>query len=278
MLIKLIKYDIRADYKKYLITGAALLILSGIVRFIDVKFGNSADESNWKLVLELMVGALIMVCAGVLFMTTIISAVRYRNKMFSDEGYLMNTLPIHPSLHILSSIITNYLWTLAMAVLDLISMIIAAGGLDFWRGFSKPFGIMFDISQIYFVFVLITLIVSPITMMMTLILLINFANMFRSHRVLAGFGGYFILMAVSGLLSEILYAILGKSEVMLSTFRVLNDNNDYMTSNDSYVIVMKELAKLTDGMYLHFAIANVIMFVLLFVASSYILKKKINLD
>lgn len=278
MLIKLIKYDIRADYKKYLITGAALLILSGIVRFIDVKFGDSADESNWKLVLQLMIGALIMVCAGVLFMTTIISAVRYRNKMFSDEGYLMNTLPIHPSLHILSSIITNYLWTLAMAALVLISMMISAGGLDFWKGFSVPFGIMFDISQVYSVFVIITLAVSPITMMMTLILIINFANMFRSHRVLAGFGGYFILIAVSGLVSEILYAILGKSEVMLSTFRVLNDNNDYMTSNESYIIVMKELAKLTDGMYLHSTIANVIMFVLIFIASSYILKKKINLD
>lgn len=278
MLIKLIKYDIRADYKKYLITGVALLILSAIVRLIDLKFGDSADGSNWQLVLELMIGALIMVCGAVLLMTTVISAVRYRNKMFSDEGYLMNTLPIHPSLHILSSIITNYLWTLAMAVLVLISMIIAAGGLNFWNGFLTPFSIMFEISQIYSVFVLLTLIAYPISMMMTLILIINFANMFRSHRVLAGFGGYFILMAVSGLLSEILYAILGKSEVMLSTFRVLNDNNDYMTSNDSYVIVMKELARLTDGMYLHALIANIIMFALIFIASVYILKKKINLD
>ncbi len=278
MLIKLIKYDIRADYKKYAITGAALLILSVIVRFIDLKFGDSAAGSNWQLVLELMIGALIMVCVTVLLMTTVISAVRYRNKMFSDEGYLMNTLPIHPSLHILSSIITNYLWTLAMAVLVALSMIIAAGGFEFWNGFFTPFSIMFEISQIYSVFVIATLIVSPISMMMTLILIINFANIFRSHRVLAGFGGYFILMAVSGLLSEILYKIVGKSEVMLSTFRVLNDNNDYMTSNDSYVIVMKELARLTDGMYIHALIANIIMFVLIFIVSVYILKKKINLD
>lgn len=278
MLIKLIKYDIRADYKKYVITGAALLILSAIVRLIDLKFGDSADESNWQLVLELMIGALIMVCGAVLLMTTVISAVRYRNKMFSDEGYLMNTLPIHPSLHILSSIITNYLWTLAMAVLVALSMMISVGGFDFWNGFFTPFSIMFEISQIYSIFVLLTLIAYPISMMMTLILIINFANIFRSHRVLAGFGGYFILMAVSGLLSNILYKIVGKSEVMLSTFRVLNDNNDYMTSNDSYVIVMKELARLTDGMYLHALIANIIMFILIFIVSVYILKKKINLD
>lgn len=103
MLIKLIKYDIRADYKKYAITAAAIILISLVVRFADVKFGSLDNSNDWKVLFLALVGAFIILCWVALLLTIIFSAIRYQKKMFSDEGYLLNTIPVDPTLHIVSS-------------------------------------------------------------------------------------------------------------------------------------------------------------------------------
>lgn len=278
MLIKLIKYDIRADHKKYAITAAAVILVSLAVRLADVKFGHLDDSNDWKVLFEVLVWACIAFCIAVLFMPIIFSAVRYQKKMFSDEGYLLNTIPVDPSLHILSSIITTVIWEIAILAVDFAALCIAAGGMAFWDGFSTPFRYMMELDRVYSVYVLGTLAVFPITMMLTLIFIINFGYLFRSHRVLAGIGGYVGLVIVSNILSALIYAIAGKSNVNAAVTKVIYDNSDYMASDESFQTVIRELMKLSSGTYTSGLIANIIFFAVIFAVSVYILKKKINLD
>lgn len=280
MLIKLIKYDIRADYKKYAITAAALILISFVVRFADVKFGSLDDGNDWKVLFMVLVGAFITLCGSAVLLTFIFSAVRYQKKMYSDEGYLLNTIPANPVLHILSSLITEYIWTIAIAAVDVVALIISAGGLSFWRGFLTPIRYVIEIDPAFAIYLLTFLLIFPGTLMLTLIFVINFGYLFRSHRVLAGIGGYVGLMIISNILSSVVFMISGKSNFNAATMKILilSDNPDYMTSDESYQIVMRELAKLASGTYISTLIVNVIFFAAIFIVSSYILKKRFNID
>ena len=278
MLIKLIKYDIRADYKKYAITAAALIFISFVVRFADVKFGSLDDSSDWKVLFRVLVGAFITLCGSAVLLTFIFSVVRYQKKMYSDEGYLLNTIPANPVLHILSSLITEYIWLIAIAAVDVVALIISAGGLDFWRGFLTPIRYVIEIDPAFAIYLLTFMLIFPGTLMLTLIFVINFGYLFRSHRVLAGIGGYVGLMIISNILSSVVYMISGKSNFNAATMKILSDNPDYITSDESYQIVMRELAKLTSGTYISTLIVNVIFFAAIFIVSSYILKKRFNID
>lgn len=278
MLIKLIKYDIRADYKKYAITAAALILISIVVRFADVKFGSLDDNSDWKVLFRVLVGAFITLCGSAVLLTLIFSVVRYQKKMYSDEGYLLNTIPANPMLHILSSLITEYIWLIAIAAVDVVALIISAGGLDFWRGFLMPIRYVIEIDPAFAIYLLTFLLIFPGTMMLTLIFVINFGYLFRSHRVLAGIGGYVGLMIISNILSSVVYMISGKSNFNAATMKILSDNPNYITSDESYQIVMRELAKLASGTYISTLIVNVIFFAAIFIVSSYILKKRFNID
>lgn len=278
MLIKLIKYDIRADYKKYAITAAALILISIVVRFADVKFGSLDDSSDWKVLFRVLVGAFITLCGSAVLLTFIFSVVRYQKKMYSDEGYLLNTIPANPVLHILSSLITEYIWMIAIAAVDVVALIISAGGLDFWRGFLTPIRYIIEIDPAFAIYLLTFMLIFPGTLMLTLIFVVNFGYLFRSHRVLAGIGGYVGLMIISNILSSVVYMISGKSNFNAATMKILSDNPDYITSDESYQIVMRELAKLTSGTYISSLIINVIFFAAIFIVSSYILKKRFNID
>lgn len=278
MLIKLIKYDIRADYKKYAITAAALILISFVVRLADVKFGSLDDGNDWKVLFMVLVWSFIALCGAAVLLTFIFSAVRYQKKMYSDEGYLLNTIPANPMLHILSSLITEYIWTIAIAAVDVVALIISAGGLSFWRGFLTPIRYVIEIDPVFAIYLLTFMLIFPGTLMLTLIFVINFGYLFRSHRVLAGIGGYVGLMIISNILSSVVYMISGKSNFNAATMKILSDNPDYITSDESYQIVMRELAKLTSGTYISTLIVNVIFFAAIFIVSSYILKKRFNID
>lgn len=278
MLIKLIKYDIRADYKKYAITAAALILISFVVRLADVKFGSLDDGNDWKVLFMVLVWSFIALCGSAVLLTFIFSVVRYQKKMYSDEGYLLNTIPANPMLHILSSLITEYIWTIAIAAVDVVALIISAGGLAFWRGFQTPIRYVIEIDPAFAIYLLTFLLISPGTLMLTLIFVINFGYLFRSHRVLAGIGGYVGLMIISNILSSVVFMISGKSNFNAATMKILSDNPDYITSDESYQIVMRELAKLASGTYISTLIINVIFFAAIFIVSSYILKKRFNID
>ena len=278
MLIKLIKYDIRADYKKYAITAAALVLISIVVRFADVKFGSLDDGNDWKVLFMVLVWSFIALCGAAMLLTFIFSVVRYQKKMYSDEGYLLNTIPANPVLHILSSLITEYIWTIAIAAVDVVVLIISAGGLSFWRGFLTPIRYVIEIDPAFAIYLLTFLLIFPGTLMLTLIFVINFGYLFRSHRVLAGIGGYVVLMIISNILSSVVFTIAGKSNFNAATMKILSDNPDYITSDESYQIVMRELAKLASGTYISTLIINMIFFAAIFIVSSYILKKRFNID
>lgn len=286
MLIKLIKYDLRADYAKYTIIVAAMVLLSVTVRVLDVNFGafdldNIADGMNgWRILTILASTLLLMMCGFSLLLTVIFSAVRYQKKIYTDEGYLMNTLPVHPALHIASSVITNYIWTIVVAATDILATVIAAGGFSFWKGFFAPFELMFNINSSYAFFCFVNVALLPLYAMLTLVFSINFGYLFRKHRVLGGLLGYILLCLCSNLISYIYFLPMGTTPAKYSSSvaQIFYENPDYVSSPDQFENVMSSVSEISSAYISSSFICSAVLTVLMIGFSVYLLKKKINLD
>jgi len=259
MLFKLIKYDLRADYVKFAIMTAALLVIMTALRL------TGADA-------VMGIGTLI-ICYAVFVASTIITAVRYQKKIYTDEGYLMNTLPVNPSLHIFATIITYYIWTITVfAVISLTGLITGynLAEITLWvirdiRSYSLD----------YAVFEVIILAFYPMLEILIIILIINFAYLFQRHRILAGLGCYIVMTSAAQILTAIVSFLLGRPNMNVSSFAVLFG---FYSENSDADSTSQLLADIMDGSCLTLLAANGILFLCYFLLSRYILNKKFNID
>lgn len=124
MLRKLIKYEILADWKKYGIVSAALLLISITMLVIDKtsqRIVNSEFINFVNEILALAFGTIVVCAIAMLF---VFSATRFYKSFIRDEGYLTHTLPVHTWQLIASKIIAVYIW-----FIGLIAILAICGGI-----------------------------------------------------------------------------------------------------------------------------------------------------
>ncbi len=117
MLLKLIKYDLKSIYKKmafYYITLFGLALISNVFTLI---FKNT----NFFAIATLPSSLFILMFWICMFVTMIVSMIRYYKNMLSDEGYLTHTLPVKTSSIILSKLFS----TLIVEITSIAVMIIS---------------------------------------------------------------------------------------------------------------------------------------------------------
>lgn len=120
MLIKLLKYEFRAAFRELLTLYVALLGIASLLRpFYLYNLSGSLTGITVMVYGALMIAVLVVSCI------TIIQ--RFSKTMLGAEGYLMHTLPVSASMHILSKLITAMAIVIAgFMVATLSTMIIAA--------------------------------------------------------------------------------------------------------------------------------------------------------
>jgi hypothetical protein len=104
MFGKLVKHEFRATARiipfVYLVT-----IFLALVHIITNRFNLGAIS---KISLVLMV----IMCFAQVAITFVLLIWRYYKNLYSNEGYLTHTLPVHPSLLLWSKLIVSFVWTL----------------------------------------------------------------------------------------------------------------------------------------------------------------------
>lgn len=127
MLGKLIKYDLLADYKKYIAIYIAMLASSVMMLLFDKM--TSWISNNTFITAMAVVFALVFfsVClvAGVMIM--VLSTIRFYKNVVRDEGYLTHTLPVPTWQIIASKLITVYICFFATLLVAAICSGIAFG-------------------------------------------------------------------------------------------------------------------------------------------------------
>ena len=123
MLIKLIKYDLRSLNRFLIILHGFLLLMTIFLRiFITGQIHLSTDTDGFLFGLAIVMYTLLI--TGITFGTSIVIVVRFYRNLFSDEGYLSQTLPVTPGQHLLAKTISGSIWAMIDYVFILASLYI----------------------------------------------------------------------------------------------------------------------------------------------------------
>lgn len=129
MLGKLIKYDLKSTSRILVIIHVFLILSALFMRFLitgrveeDLLMASGGSDVFYTLLV--MVYTLVII--GACFATCMVVAIRFYRHLFSDEGYLTNTLPVKRSTHLLAKTISGSLWLCVDMILIMLSLFLVA--------------------------------------------------------------------------------------------------------------------------------------------------------
>lgn len=291
MLGKLIKHEWKSVYKMGSLMLLAMLVVTVIgcivlrMPWIADLF---ADESTLGevqsvvLVMTLFVSFMLylFLVMGVTYGIMIYLGVNFFKSMYTDQGYLTNTLPVTPNQLLISKTLVAGIWYLLIEIAVFLSvfalifafaagMIGSIGGYDmaefwgmFWEEMSMIFGTEFGGTMVHFmVFAVLTVVISPFSTMIMLFGALTIGQLSSKHKALMGLLTYFGL----GIVTTIIVSIM---EVIYSIKLSVNS-----ISNPSAIAEMDMM-----GIYDATLVIQVIMAVILYWVSHKILTKKLNME
>ena len=135
MLLKLIKYDFREQFKEH-IGLYALVLVSALTEIISESFKLDLVSVFFWILHSLSMIAM-LICSFVIIV------LYFRRNLLKDEGYLMNTLPVEPWMLYVSKFLTAFVLFVIDLIVAVLSFSIINHGFawigDIIRGMSDEF-------------------------------------------------------------------------------------------------------------------------------------------
>lgn len=274
MLKKLYKYDWKSVSSLLLVLHAILLVYSLFghlgVRFLT-SFSDSAFLTSGKFdnVISLITGLYIMAYVffiiGIVIATVVSLAVKIQKSLFSDEGYLTNTLPVSADKILWSKVFIFWTW-IAIDIFCVIASVfllityketapnISKGMGEILKMFVGEYGSSNQAALLSVVFGGIAQYFLYFTSLMLFSMCLG--NLFKAHKVLGAVASFFGINFISGILNTILI-------LLIPPLRPFSNTSAPGVGIPSLVFSI---------------IWYVVLSVLFFLGSRYILSKKLNLD
>lgn len=243
MLGKLLKNEWKGTYK---IGGLMLIVLVGVtflgwLAFRSPMWQEMANDNyyyrstfgvsilNIVSVLTLLFYAIMLAAVSIGIIAYL--GVRFYRTMYTDEGYLTHTLPVTEGQLLFTKTFISGIWILIISLgiilsvfalmAFMISAILPAGYTlsDFWQEFwrvydteikdifvmiEETFGMSF---RGYFIYMIVSMILSAFTSVMTLFGAISMGQLFTKHRVLMAIASYIAVSMVKGIFGSVIEGI-----------------------------------------------------------------------
>lgn len=267
MLGRLIKYDLKASGKLFILLHGIFLILCILARFLYMdRLDLTGPVDNNMLVLSLLLFFTLftMFVSALTFYTLLQIAFRFYRNLFSREGYLSWTLPVSGIQHLWAKIISGCIFFAADILFIAAGILILVTGRNIQDAYSLAAdevtaGLGMPLGN-FSLMLLIICLVSCISSVIMIYFSICVGQLFPGHRVLCAVAAYFITSTVIEVGSLIILFIFG-----------------YFPG---YSFFAAEGASVYDFMTQILVISGVITAVVtaaMYIATHYIMKKKINL-
>ncbi|MEW4353693.1 ABC transporter ATP-binding protein [Streptococcus pneumoniae] len=245
MFWKLVKYELKTVNKWYLGLYAGIMALSVVIGlwirggletggFWSALFSETAGNTveypshstNGNIFLEIFsmvtIIAFFSLLVALSISTLFLIIRRFKRSVYDREGYLTLTLPVSKHEIILSKLTSAFLWTilstltLIISVL-LISLIVGAGHID-WSLFKINTIDWIGITQglLYFFF-------STISSILLIYLAISIGQLFNDNRVAFGFLTYFAITIIISILSLTISTTLNIGEDGFLSYAITQD-------------------------------------------------------
>ena len=266
MLGKLIKYEISATGRLFLPFYGAL-ILFALINKIFFSFKMPVPD----FIAEITLSIYAIIIVAIVVLTFLVMIQRFYKNLLTDEGYLMFTLPVQSWQHVLSKLIVSILWILLSGIVTLFTIFLMVFNSQMipqiYEFFIAFFRYVSPSDQTaFFVFLLkvgFTALFSSICSILMIYTSIAVGQLFGKHRILASFGAFlgisFIMQSATSLFAVFfMRPIIERIDHMEGTFIEFSN---------------------TLGTLFQFSnIINIVLSILFFSLTSYILQKKLNLE
>lgn len=262
MLGKLLKYDIRAMWKQFSMIWPAALIIALINRFTLPFNQGSGNEVGVKS--ELLAVITITVFVGVMCAMFVVAMVfvltRFYRGLLGDEGYLMHTLPVQTWQLVLSKLICAVIVTVLNVVVSFLAMFLmmpinwtALFDVIQWQRLLQ--GLMKQPDALLYLGEFFLLCGTALALMVTIVYLsMSIGHLFHRRRVLMSVVAFFALDIAGNLIISFINE--------LGMLRFLNKMAEWGGHTGFWVGIVLLL----------------IPAVLMFLATSYLLKHRLNLE
>lgn len=283
MLEKLIKHEFKAVNRLMIPLHLALILITIVGRFyIQFAMGPGRDALNtniWYGIISVMLTSFYVIALAAICIVTWIylHILRPRKNLFTDEGYLMHTLPVSAASHIWSKLIVAFVWTLMDALLLALSVAAMFVNQEFFRAFGElwrelifsfrdAFGVSAGLGIPIF---LLMFFLDVIASFLIIYMCIAVGHSFNSHKILSSVGIYMGLQVIGSLLSGIFMALTGLTGISgygnsLSLFITASgaiNTTAYFWSTIGYSLLLV-----------------VVVSIVSFLVTNYFLKKRLNLE
>lgn len=262
MLGKLIKYEFKSTMRSFLAIYASLILtglLIGIFMFANVEMG---------IALSTFIMVALVITLGVLTITVIIK--RFSKNLLGDEGYLMMTLPVSAKKIVASKIIASvvYLILSTIVVFLVFVVIMLPSGVNTMADFIQSMGNVWNYmvmnllsARDIILNIIITFVIGIVDYVSFILVIytslsIGQLKTFNKHRTPVAIISFFVINMIISVVSDGLSNLLESMNILTAP-----QSLSMFSAVSMYTLVF-------------YAIVSVILFMI----TSYILEKKLNLE
>lgn len=194
MLRKLIKHEWKATWRNLALFNGGIILLGILGRIMIPLVQNSrlTEIPLFAAASVICIFFYIFAIFAVAIVTNVLLIARFYRNMFTDEGYLMHTLPVSPASHIISKLLVYMAWfvingfSLVASISILVSENIHWG--RFFKSLWELIQAMGEALSTPAVLVAFYLLLTALAVMASLVLCIYFSasvgNLFNTHKKL----------------------------------------------------------------------------------------------
>lgn len=277
MLGKLFKHEWIAISKLLVVIHGFILIFAILSRiFFEVSGGVDMAISGEvndivEIIAALIIFAIVLfICCAAMF-TSVYIAYRFYKNVFTDQGYLTNTLPVTPTQIIVSKGLTALLWTVIdLAVLGVALLIMFANG-EFMSVLLPALGrVLYYMGGLpaFCWILLVMILLTPFLMIIHMYFCVAVGSLIPNHKILGAIGVYIASYIIIQIISTIVLVITGLG------FTAGSMDTTGMTSAEASYYV----GSILTPMFLVSVICEIIAILVFFFVTKYIMTKKLNLE
>ena len=268
MLGKLLKYELKATSRVFIPIYIAILVVS-IVNGLSL---------NLEILNIQGLATIVLMCLFIsLFVITIVVTIqRFNKNLLKDEGYLMFTLPVSSKHLVLSKYLTSLIWTFLSFVVAFLSftiifMIPTYKYFDFSyfiNEFNLLFSNMLNLNILgQFLKIILLMIISYTIFIFNVYLALSVGQLpiFNRFRNVSSFIGFLVINLLISYAQNIVSLFVNDASVNIEAI----DNINYAINSVTSIV--------SKGLNIAIVI-NLIIILVLFFATTYILDKKLNLE
>lgn len=277
MLGKLIKYEFKAT-SRYFVPIFIAMILVFFINSLLVYANLNYVEVN-----EVVVGIMIALTFGVIIALSIIeiyvSAKRFAQGVFGDEGYLTNTLPVKTHEIIISKTVVMFLFglfsfivmvfSIGMVCVAMYSSLHPEGIKSFWDSLEQAYPFITSDLILAIVFFMISLIIGIISSPLLIFLCVSIGHLkaFVSHKYLVGILSYVIITVIVSIFSSTRFD---------QIFAGMNSTAEYV--NPTIENNIQTMTTFLNKLSVESILQSVILIVVCYAATQFIVSRKLNLE